>query len=60
MSAFSNCDSCMYQEYNEELDAYECLAYFDEDEFHRLMSAPARACPYYRPGDDYAIVRKQN
>lgn len=56
------CDSCALNVYDEELDAYYCEAYFDEDELYRLQSTGAHSCPYYRPADDdeYQLVRHQN
>lgn len=55
-----NCDTCAYNVYDDECDAYFCEAYLDEDELVRLQNEPNRPCPYYRSDDDYAIVRKQN
>ena len=54
------CDYCLYYEYDEEYDEYTCSMYLDEDELVSLMTGRTRGCPYYRPGDDYTIVRKQN
>lgn len=31
----------------------------DEDELARFLAADTRACPYWRPGDDYITARKQ-
>ena len=55
----SNCDGCLYYTYDSVLDEYLCTAYLDEDEFYRLTQR-TDPCPYYRPGDDYALVRRQN
>ncbi len=56
----SNCDMCMNYYYNEEYDCYECGVSLDEDEVSRFVSDSHYSCPYYRPGDEYTIVRKQN
>ena len=55
----SNCDGCLYYTYDSVLDEYLCTAYLDEDEFYCLTQRTG-PCPYYRPGDDYALVRRQN
>ena len=31
----------------------------DEDEMARFLADEYRDCPYYQPGDEYLIVRKQ-
>ena len=54
------CDYCMYYEYDEEYDEYTCSMYLDEDELASFVTGRTRGCPYYRAGDDYTIVRKQN
>lgn len=46
--------------YDEEYDCYTCAQDMDEDEVFRLMQRGSSDCPYYRRGDDYTIVRKQN
>lgn len=53
------CDDCAYNVYDDELDEYICGAYLDEDEYFRAMQN-SKSCPYYRSGDDYALVRHQN
>ena len=53
------CETCAYNVYDDELDEYVCEAYLDEDEFYRLLQRGG-ACPYYRAGDDYELVRQQN
>ena len=44
----TSCDSCAYYSYDEE---YEELV--------RFLSDSHYSCPYYRNGDEYAVVRKQ-
>lgn len=56
----TNCDECMNYDYDEEYEEYVCLADMDEDDMARLMSGRYKECPFYRPGDEYTIVRKQN
>lgn len=54
------CESCINYEYDEILDGGVCLAYLDEDEWVRYGQDNYKSCPYYRSGDEYEIVRKQN
>lgn len=53
------CDDCVYNTYDDETDEAICDAYIDEDELFRLLERGG-ACPYYRSGDDYELVRHQN
>ena len=56
----NQCEECAYYAYDDEYDEYVCGADMDEDDYARIMSAPARqACPYYRDGDEYKVVRHQ-
>ncbi|MCR5774590.1 MAG: DUF6472 family protein [Lachnospiraceae bacterium] len=56
----NQCEDCAYYSYDEEFDEYICGADMDEDDYARLMGAPERqACPYYRDGDEYKVVRHQ-
>ena len=54
------CESCAYYYYDEEYECYVCDMDLDEDELQRFISGTARGCPYYRDGDEYKVVRKQN
>lgn len=56
----SNCDFCMNYAYDEEYECYECIIDMDEDETAMLYQQKHRDCPYFRMGDEYTIVRKQN
>jgi len=56
----SNCEMCRNYEYDEEYDSYMCSVDLDMDEAEHFMNYSFRACPYYTPGDEYTIVRKQN
>ena len=55
----SNCETCMNYEYDEEYEYYVCTKNLDEDEMSSFLRDEKFACPYYRPGDEYLIVRKQ-
>ncbi|MDD6762142.1 MAG: DUF6472 family protein [Clostridiales bacterium] len=56
----NDCDMCMNYTYDEEYDCFTCSVDMDEDEAYSLFSNKRRVCPYFRFGDDYTIVRKQN
>lgn len=60
MKKQTSCDTCAYLTYDDEYEAYVCDMNLDEDEYMRLMSDSHYSCPYYRNGDEYAVVRKQN
>mgnify|MGYP004530163423 CR=1 FL=1 len=55
----SECDTCWYFDYDEELDIYTCMMDLDEDEVYRFFGQPRGRCPYYRQGDDYTLARRQ-
>ena len=50
---------CAYYVYDEDYECYVCDIIMDEDEYMRFMSDSHFSCPYYRNGDEYAVVRKQ-
>ncbi len=52
------CERCVYGEYHEEYQEIVCCLTLDEDELARLVGK--RRCPYFRAGDEYQIVKKQN
>ena len=54
-----SCESCAYYTYDEEYDYYVCESDLDEDEMAAFLRGVDFACPFYRPGDEYLIVRKQ-
>lgn len=56
----TSCESCAYFVYDEEFEEYACDMDMDEDDFGRMQSYPSSGCPYYRNGDEYAVVRHQN
>ena len=55
----TSCESCAYYMYDEDYEEYICDRNMDEDEYVRLMTDSHYVCPYYRNGDEYAVVRKQ-
>lgn len=55
----SSCDTCAYYAYDEDYECYMCDINMDEDELVRFMSDSHYECPYYRNGDEYAVVRSQ-
>jgi len=55
----SNCEDCLYYDYDEDLDAYVCNMNLDEDEMERFMQGSNENCPFYRKYDEYKSVQKQ-
>ena len=55
----NSCEYCGNYAYDEENDYYVCVVNLDEDEMVRFLSGRDFAGPYYQPGDEYRIVRKQ-
>ncbi|MGL5675629.1 MAG: DUF6472 family protein [Cellulosilyticaceae bacterium] len=56
------CEQCMHLIYDEEMDDYVCsmAPAMDEDDFGRMNYGYQKQCPYYKVGDEYTLVRKQN
>jgi len=54
------CEYCLNYEYDEEYGDYYCLIDMDEDDYAKMDIFAKKGCPYYHPGDEYTIVRKQN
>ena len=54
-----SCESCAFYAYDEEYEYYVCDADLDEDEMYAFLKGTDFACPFYRYGDEYAVVRKQ-
>ncbi|MDF2879045.1 MAG: hypothetical protein K0S30_2141 [Clostridia bacterium] len=52
----------MYLEYDDEANQYVCSVerVMDEDDFARISYHYSKGCPYYKIGDEYTLVRKQN
>lgn len=59
MAQKGTCEYCMYYTYNEEYEYYQCEVNLDEDEMMRFLSGRHSGCPYFKFGDEYAIVKKQ-
>ncbi len=55
----ANCESCVFYDYDEEVEAYECRVNLDQDEMSGFLSGHTRACPFYRFYDEYKSVHKQ-
>lgn len=54
------CESCINFLCDDEEDDYVCCVNLDEDDMVHLLLNKYKKCPYYRLGDDYTIVKKQN
>lgn len=55
----NQCLTCAYYAYDEDYEEYVCDVQMDEDDYYRIMQGSSKSCPYYRNGDEYAVVRKQ-
>ncbi len=55
----TSCDSCANLVYDEDCEEYVCDVDMDEDDYGRLLTDRSFQCPYYRCGDEYAVVRHQ-
>ena len=55
----SNCETCEFYDYDNELDAYVCDMRLDEDEMIRFLHKRNSSCPYYRYYDEYESAHKQ-
>lgn len=55
----TSCDCCMNYTYDDEYECMTCAVDLDEDEYAGFISGNNSRCPYFRPGDEYSIVRKQ-
>ena len=56
----TNCEDCVYYEYDPEADTNYCEADLDEDEMEKFLTDSFQGgCPYYRLEDEYRTVRKQ-
>ena len=58
--AADTCDWCMNFVEDPETGERYCAVDLDEDEMVHFLSSYRSSCPYYRPGDEYRIVQKQN
>ncbi|MBE5998749.1 MAG: hypothetical protein IKD92_05130 [Lachnospiraceae bacterium] len=55
----NECDTCAFLAYDDEYGDWLCEIDMDEDEYARFLSDSHYTCPYYRNGDEYAVVRHQ-
>lgn len=53
------CDTCAYNEYDEDFEEYFCSVDMDEDDYARYLASDRPDCPHFRNGDEYAVVRHQ-
>ena len=53
------CETCVFYDYDEDYDSYECSVNLDQDELARFLSGRTAACPFYRFYDEYKSVQKQ-
>lgn len=55
------CEVCL-NNVCDEYGSYYCAhgGQLDEDEMARYLSRSTAACPFFEPGDEYSIVKKQN
>lgn len=56
----SQCELCAYYEFDDDMEMYVCQMNLDEDEMVSFLQGHHSSCPYFRFGDEYAVVRKQN
>ena len=54
-----DCETCAFYTYDQDYEDYVCDVDMDEDEYARFLSDRHYHCPYYRNGDEYAVVRHQ-
>ena len=55
----ASCDTCADNVYDDEDECYYCEVDMDEDDAVRMSQGHYKECPYYRNGDEYAVVRHQ-
>lgn len=54
-----SCEQCNNYVYDDDYECYVCEVDLDEDEMARFLADECRDCPYYQPGDEYLVVRRQ-
>ena len=54
-----SCETCVFYDYNEDYEEYECRVNLDQDELSRFLSGNTASCPFYRFYDEYKSVHKQ-
>lgn len=62
MEIITMCEGCMYLDYDEDMKEYICTVapIMDEDDYARMTYHKSKRCPYYKVGDEYTLIRKQN
>ncbi|MDO4632388.1 MAG: DUF6472 family protein [Eubacteriales bacterium] len=55
----NQCEYCAYYTYDDECEEYFCEVNLDEDDLAGFLAGSRESCPYYRNGDEYAVVRHQ-
>lgn len=55
----TNCDYCIYFQYDDDDECYECQMNLDEDEMLRYLTSDNNSCPYFQLNDEYGRARKQ-
>ena len=53
------CEQRLYYEYDDLYDCYTCSMDLDQDEMELFLRGRMQHCPFFQPGDEYQIVRKQ-
>ena len=53
------CETCVFYDYDEDYDSYECSVNLDQDELAHFLSGHTTSCPFYRFYDEYKSVQKQ-
>lgn len=56
----TNCDNCVYYDFDDELDYYICMMNLDQDEMEQFINYRFDNCPYFKLYDEYKTVKKQN
>ena len=54
----SNCDSCEFFDWDDDMQENVCILNLDEDEYYRMVSSSR--CPFYKFYDEYKTVQRQN
>lgn len=55
----SNCEECVFYDYEEETDTFFCSVDLDEDEMERFLRGATAQCSFYRRNDEYRTARRQ-
>jgi hypothetical protein len=56
----TNCDNCVYYDFDDDLNYYICMMNLDQDEMEKFVSYTFDNCPYFKLYDEYKTVKKQN